>query len=504
MREHLRLYSGQHCKQLDQVAINQVKIPGSSLMARAGQSAFEIVRKVWPSAKRFAIVCGSGNNAGDGYQLALALRQDGFDVNLYTPDLNATLSADAQRVKDACIQERIAIQELPDRLEHADLIVDALLGTGIKAPLKPAFIKAIQLMNESSLPVLALDVPSGLDADTGQIIDTAVKADVTVTFVGQKYALLSGPATNYSGIVHFDSLELTDEVYDAVPFDGELLQLEESRSAVAKRLPNDHKGRFGHVLIMGAGHPGYSGALVLAGQAALVSGAGLVSAITHDSALPLMARAPAEMMIHPVTNLDHNLFDRASAYVVGPGLGQDEYARTILTQALGANKPMVIDADGLNLLDKIEKRADSMVLTPHPKEAARLLGISVEAVEANRVEAAKQLHAKYKAVIVLKGAGTIIAGEQSYFYLCPFGNPGMATGGMGDVLAGLIGGLLAQGLTPLQAAKLGVVVHAQAGDLERTIGEVGMQASDLMLHIRSLINNSEYEPRQDISQFFDL
>lgn len=506
MNQSEKLYGGQQVKELDTLAIEQYKIPAIELMGRAAAACFKVVRQGWPLAKKFAVICGHGNNGGDGFALATMLHHDNFQVEVYTTgDSDAKISPTAQIARAEFLKTGLKIKPLPERLEHVDLIIDALLGTGLRAPLAPAFAKAIHLMNQSERPVFSIDIPSGIDGNTGAVVDMAVKADLTLTFIGMKYALLTGVAKNYTGHILFDSLGIPEEVYAAKSWQGEILDLNRCLWPLKPRLPASHKGHFGHVLIVGAGSPGFSGAVGLAGLASLNAGSGLTSAIIHPDSLTSMAKYPLEMMCHPDDNGSDEVWDKATVIVIGPGLTRSKWAQTQWTKALSKNLPMVVDADALQLLAKSPQKREDWILTPHPGEAAALLDSTVLAVESNRVEAVRALQAKYGGVVVLKGSGTLICGFEPHFFLCQQGNPGMATGGMGDVLSGLIGALLAQGLNNLDAAKLAVMIHAHAGDLERSMGERGMLASELMLHIRSLIN-PQYNSEQSshVSQFFDL
>lgn len=499
-----KLYSGQNVKLIDQYAIEKLKVPSYELMNRAGLAAFQTVREYWPTAKKFAVVCGIGNNGGDGYVLARLLKQDNFEVEVYSVDPSAKVSPTSELARTDLTSLNIPVQSLPERLEHVDVIVDALLGTGLRAPLKPKWAQAIQLLNRSEKPILAIDIPSGIDGDSGAIVEQAVQAQVTISFIGLKYALMSGKPLNYVGHLVFEDLGVPDEAYQQISWDGEILEHDKLLGALTPRQPAAHKGDFGHVLVVGGGDPGWSGACMLAGSSALNAGAGLVSCVVHPNTLPFMSRAPFEMMCFAHDDQLAAPWAKASVFVLGPGLGQSDWSKNQVEKVLNTNRPCVVDADALRLLAMSPQKRDNWVLTPHPGEAAALLGWSVEAVESNRVEALKTIQAKFGGVVVLKGAGTLIQGDQGHFFLCTDGNPGMATGGMGDVLAGLIGALWAQGLSALQAAQLGVSVHARAGDLEVSMGERGMLASDLLLHIRGLLNPFEDHGHIDVSNIFNL
>lgn len=500
-----KLYSAKQVQALDKSAIEQYNIPGIELMGRAAAACFKAIRQGFPLAKKFAVICGHGNNGGDGFALAVMLAQDNFQVEVYAVgDVDAKLSPTAELARAEYLKlGRVA--PLPERLEHVDLIVDALLGTGLSAPPKPEFAKAIQLINRTERPVFSIDIPSGIDGNTAEVHHPAVQADLTLTFIGMKYALLTGLAINHTGHVLFDDLGLPAEIYQAKSWQGEVLALNSCLAALKARKPAAHKGDFGHVLVVGAGEPGLSGAVALAGSASINAGAGLTSAVVNPKSLHLMSKAPLEMMCHSDEQGNHWVWDKASVCVIGPGLSQSDWAKVQWQKALGLAVPLVVDADALRLLAQDKTQRDDWVLTPHPGEAAALLGVDVKRIEADRVGSAQAIQKQYGGVVILKGAGTIICGGAPHFYLCQAGNPGMASGGMGDVLAGVIGALLAQGLNPLDAANLAVIIHATAADLELPMGMRGMLASDLMLHIRSLINpQDKIEHQQDVSQFFNL
>lgn len=500
-----RLYSSEKVNQLDKMAVEQLKIPALELMTRAGTAAFQFIRQQWPLAKHFAVFCGTGNNAGDGYVLARLLHEDSFHVEVYSVDPLGPSADTAKAAYQEFLSCGLRIKELPQRVGNCDLVIDALLGSGFQSPLKPQWEQAIGLINSSSKPVLALDLPSGIEGKSGRVTQ-AVYASYTLAFVALRAVLFTGRVRNYTGAVVLCDLGLPQELYESLEWDAELLDYHEALGALKPRLLDSYKGDYGHVAVLGAGALALSGAVCLAGKAALISGAGLVSAVVHPDAMPLMARAPMELMCYPGDARASSLWSKATVWVCGPGLTQSEWAIELFEKALALEKPMVIDADALHLLAKNPKKSHTWVLTPHTGEAAALLGISVEDVQANRIEAVKSIQAEYGGTVVLKGTGTLIGSSGHAYSICMAGNPGMATGGTGDVLAGIIGGLMAQGLEPLAAAKLGVIVHSLAGDLEQTLGERGMTASDLLLHSRSLLNPTQnHETDQsNITQFFNF
>jgi len=371
----------------------------------------------------------------------------------------------------------------------ADLIVDALLGTGLDRPVAGDYATAIAHINASGLPVLAIDIPSGLNADTGQAMGAVVVADATVTFIGMKQGLLTGAAPDYCGRIYFSDLEVPRAIYDAVEPDAQRITRVRLMDRLGRRQLTGHKGHYGHVLVVG-GESGYMGAARMAGEAAARVGAGLVSVATRSSHAAMIAAACPVLMSHGVetpADLD-SLLGNATVLAVGPGFGRGEWAQGLFARLLEHRVPMVLDADAVNLLAADPLKQDNWVLTPHPGEAARLLNCTTKGIQADRFAAAKEIQARYGGVCVLKGAGTLVAGTGGQLWLCDAGNPGMGSGGMGDVLTGVIAGLLAQGLSLDDAACLGVCLHAEAGDRAAEKGERGLLATDLMPWIRQLAN----------------
>lgn len=489
--QSLALYHAQDVKKLDNLAIAHEKLTGYQLMYRAGMSAWQLLCERFPHVKTLTIFCGQGNNGGDGFVLARIAKEHGLQVRVVALGLpKQVLPEAATQARQAWLDKDGTIESYTAQALQCDLIVDAILGIGARAPLPSEFITIIQNINQSGIPVLAIDIPSGLDADTGSNLGAVIKADCTITFIALKTGLFLKDAVDHVGEIVFNALDISEDLYDQVKPSAYRLDYDQAIRALKKRKRSAHKGDFGHVLVIGGGHLGYSGAPALASEAAMRAGAGLVSAIVSHEALPLLARAPKELMCYAPTEpaACAELLSRVTVCVVGPGLSQSDWGKTFFQAALALNKPMVVDADGLNWLAKLPHHSENWILTPHPGEAARLLNESIEQVQADRVKAAKTLQQRFGGVVVLKGAGTIVVDNTEQVFINEGGNPALATAGSGDVLAGLIGGLLAQGLTLSQAALLGVSVHTHAALLEQSLGERGMIASDLLLHIRSLLN----------------
>lgn len=486
----LSLYASQDIKTLESLAIEKNHIPAYQLMCRAGQAALNVLLENWPQVSSIEVCCGPGNNGGDGFVVARLAKAMGLTVKLYQIGKNTSnISTQAQQAQADWIAIGGEILEFKGQIFSGEIIVDALLGTGARVPMPLEFQNIIAAINQSPHPVLAIDLPSGLNADTGSF-EQVVKASVTITFIGMKLGLVVGPSIDVVGRLHFDNLGIPASLYPEVKPKALRLDFNETMKALPLRSLSSHKGNYGHVCVIGGGQIGYSGAVCLAGEAALRGGAGLVSAVVAPESLPLLARAPAELMSYGFSHAKDltPLLAKATFIVLGPGLSQAKWGEEFFHATLKTSKPLLVDADGLNWLARFPQRRDTWILTPHPGEAGRLLGKSTNEIQQDRVNAALILQEKYGGVVVLKGAGTIIVDEQRKIYINVGGFPALATGGTGDVLSGLIGSLGAQGLTLSQAAQIGVCVHANAAQLEQSLGERGMLASDLFLHIRSLLN----------------
>lgn len=479
------LYRIAQIREAEHVAIHNLQMPGLQLMRSAGMAAFNALRQRWPEQREVTVFCGAGNNAGDGYVLAKQALAAGFNTLVYALAPVEQLNGDALIVCRDFIQAGGRVAAFDGRPQTAGVIVDALLGTGLCRPVSEDYARAISHINHAGCPVLSIDVPSGLHADTGCVLGHAVKADLTVTFIALKCGLFTGQAGDYRGDIVCSSLNVPDSVLAQLPETAHL----SGKTALARRPRSAHKGHFGHVLLIG-GNRGFSGAIRLAGEAALYGGAGLVSIASRAGHVDLLNIGRPELMCHAVeTACDlQPLLDKAGVIVIGPGLGQDSWAQDMLRCALASHKPCVADADALNMLAQHPARRAGWVLTPHPGEAARLLGCTTADIAADRFAAVKKLQAEYGGVCILKGSGSLIA-DDGGLSVNTTGNPGMASGGMGDILAGLTGAMLAQGLSLSDAAKLAVYVHGEAADtVAAAQGERGMLASDLLPKIRELLN----------------
>jgi NAD(P)H-hydrate epimerase len=490
------LYSAAGVRELDRVAIEDCGVGGLALMRRAARACVEVLLQRWPGCESVCVFCGSGNNAGDGYIVAGMLAEKKMDVTVQVVGDTSKLGQDATEAHRYCLDSGATMVPFdagsnPD----CDVIVDGLLGTGLAGGVRSNYLAAIDTINDSACPVLAIDIPSGLSADTGVILGGAVKADATVTFIGMKQGLLTLDGPDHAGEIYFDDLNVPPEIYDEVEPSVRLLNIAEQMAPLPPRPRNAHKNKFGHVLVVG-GDAGMGGAVAMSAEAALRVGAGLVSVATNPLHVnAILARRP-ELMVMGVSSPDEvlPLLARASLVVLGPGLGRSDWSnrlfKLVMQETLATELPMVLDADGLNLLALTPERRDTWVLTPHPGEASNLL--QDNRIQSDRFAAVTALQEKFGGTALLKGIGTVIY-DGAAMSLCSHGNPGMSTAGMGDVLSGVIGGLCAQGMSAGDATRLGVLVHAIAGDIcAEDLGERGIAASDLVDEIRGLLN-ARYE-----------
>ncbi|MFJ2712746.1 NAD(P)H-hydrate dehydratase [Pseudomonas sp. NPDC087346] len=461
--------------------------PGFELMQLAAHATWRALVRQWPDAQELTVLAGHGNNAGDGYLVAAQAQRAGWAVQVLAVGEPQRLQGDAALAHAQALTEGVAIQSWSAQQELRGIVLDALLGTGLSGDVREPYVGAINQLNASGLPVAAVDIPSGLCSDTGHVLGVAVRADLTVTFIGLKLGLFTGEAADRVGALVFNDLQASAEIYNDIPVSARRLTTA-NLPRLAARAPTAHKGRFGHLLLIGGDH-GFGGAILLSTESALRSGAGMVSLATRPEHVPAaLARVPEVMVLGTSSaNQLMGLLEKASVLVAGPGLGQASWGRALLSAAANAPLPQVWDADALNMLASgFVSLPKDCVITPHPGEAARLLGISTAEVQADRPAAARALSKKYSAVVVLKGAGSLIAHPDGRLALCHQGHPAMATAGLGDVLAGLVGALLAQHMNGFDAACLAVWLHANAGAQQGKFGR-GLAASDLIPAIRQLL-----------------
>ncbi len=483
------IYSVAAVREMDRTAIEDHGVPGYTLMTRAGEAAFDAALVRFRSAMRWQVVCGAGNNAGDGYVLARLAADRGVTVSVVSLVDPAKLSGDAAAARDEFLSAGGEIEPWAGSLDAgAGLLVDGILGSGLEREVGGEFARAVAAINAHAAPVLALDIPTGIHGDSGAVLGCAVRADLTVTFVGLKTGLFLGEAPNFCGEVCFAGLDIPASCLDGIT--PALRRVNDAMlgTALPRRQRTGHKGDYGHVLVIGGGE-GMPGAARLAGEAALRAGSGLVSIATHPAHAALVVASRPELMPHGVAGPAdlEPLLDRADVIVFGPGLGRSDWARALFERVATVSLPSVWDADALHWLAGHPAAMEQRVITPHPGEAAGLLGIAAAEVQADRLAALDALVAKFGGTVVLKGAGSLVSAEPVPF-LCLAGNPGMASAGMGDVLSGIVASLIGQGIAVQEAAAVGVLAHARAGDRAAALGERGLIASDLLGELRRVIN----------------
>lgn len=490
------VFSAAQCKALDRRAIDALGIPGYQLMQRAAHASLALIRQRWPQVRSLSVWVGGGNNGGDGVVLARLAYELGWRVQLVVPDASTrdrAVNEAAEAWRD--LPAEISPEIYQSALEiSGELIVDALLGIGLRGEVREPIRLMIDAINAASVPVLALDQPSGLDTDLGISLGAVVKAEACLSFIANKLGWLTAQGPEYAGERYWASLGVPPDLLEQVEPYALMTTPAEIQANLPKRSRDAHKGNFGVVLIIG-GNRGMGGSVILAAEAALRAGAGRVILLTRpEHVTAALARVP-EVMVRGVDEPESQvgLLQLASALVIGPGLGQDDWAKAMLALAEEFDGPRVFDADALNLTAEGALRSgENTVFTPHPGEAAKMLGISAAQVQADRVAALLNLERRYGGVQLLKGAGTLSV-KDGQIEVCDLGNPGMATAGMGDVLSGIIGALLAQGVPLAKAAACGAWIHARAGDLAAAQGERGLLASDLLAQIRAAVNHNEIE-----------
>ncbi|MFP2362886.1 bifunctional ADP-dependent NAD(P)H-hydrate dehydratase/NAD(P)H-hydrate epimerase [Enterobacter ludwigii] len=467
------------------------------LMQRAGEAAFNVARTAYPESSHWLILCGHGNNGGDGYVVARLAVAAGIHVTLLALESDKPLPEEASAAREAWLNAGGVIHATDVVWpEEIDVIIDGLLGTGLRsAPCDPV-ATLIARANAHSAPVVALDIPSGLMAQTGTTPGAVIQAAHTVAFIALKPGLLTGKARDVTGTLHHNALGLESWLAGQ---ETHVSRVDASLLAqwLPPRRPTSHKGDHGRLVIIGGDH-GTAGAIRMTGEAALRCGAGLVRVLTRiENSAPIITARP-ELMVHELTpqSLEESL-EWADVVVIGPGLGQQAWGKQALQKVENFRKPMLWDADALNLLAINPDKRHNRILTPHPGEAARLLNCSVAEIESDRLLSARRLVKRYGGVAVLKGAGTVVASDEA-LGIVDAGNAGMASGGMGDVLSGIIGALLGQKLPLYDAACAGCVAHGVAADkLAARYGTRGMLATDLFCTLRRVVNPDVIDVEND-------
>ena len=481
-------------RELDRLAIETGGIPGIDLMERAGLESFRVLRERWPAARRVLVVAGPGNNGGDGFVVARLAAGEGLSVSVSLIAEATRIAGDARTAYRRMLDAPLGLMPVQDAAKDADIIVDGLFGTGLTRSVSGTAAEAVRAMNDSSAPILALDVPSGIHADTGRVLGSAVRAAITVSFIGLKQGLFTREGRECGGEIVYRDLGVPEHVFAGVAASARRMAYGDCSGLLGPRRADAHKGRFGHVLVVGGDH-GFAGAARLAGEAAARTGAGLVSIATRSEHAAAFVASRPEMMVHGIESSDalEPLLRRASVIAVGPGLGRGKWGASLLEQVVATDRTLVIDADAINLLARGTvawpgAATRAVVYTPHPGEAGRVLGEPAGVVESDRFAAVQALAEAHPGTWLLKGAGTIVAEPGALPCVCEGGNPGMASGGMGDVLTGVVAALLAQGCSAFDAASAGACVHAAAGDAAARDGERGMLASDAIAALRPLVS----------------
>jgi NAD(P)H-hydrate epimerase len=510
----MRVLNTAQMREADRRTIEEIGIPSLVLMENAGRQAVAAMEAMYSDLmdRQIAVLCGRGNNGGDGFVVARTLVQRGGDVSVFLLGRVAEVRGDARINLEILGRLGITVVEIADsqawelhfsEVSDCTLIVDAIFGTGLNAPLSGLIESVVADVNASAIPVVAIDLPSGLSADSPDSIGPSIEAGLTVTLAAPKLPLVLPPGETHAGDIVIADIGIPADVLESL--DGprvELLTRASMRELIAPRTADSHKGDYGHVLVV-AGSPGKTGAAHLAAVGALRSGAGLVTVATPAGCQPILAAMGAEYMTEALRETEAGLhgdgIDRVlemarDVLAVGPGLGQARATREFIIQLIDrATMPLVIDADGLNAFtddpDRLSGREGrDVIITPHPGEMARLVGMSTDEVQASRLEIARNFAVAHRVYVVLKGHRTLIATPDEKVFINPTGNPGMATGGTGDVLTGMIAAWLAQLLDAEAACKLAVYLHGMAGDLaEADEGEVAMTSTDVAGHLGDAI-----------------
>jgi ADP-dependent NAD(P)H-hydrate dehydratase / NAD(P)H-hydrate epimerase len=486
------LYSAAQVRQLEARLI-AAGVSGQALMERAGASAYAFMRTRWPDFRSIGVVCGVGNNGGDGFVLARLARQGGLSVQVLVVGDATRVQAEAREALAQLRATGAPVHDFtPAALSACDLVVDALLGIGVRAPLSKPARDAIEAMNAAPLPVLSLDLPSGLHPDTG-IALPAVHATATMTFVALKQGLFLEDGKDHAGEIVLEALGCDATLAAGLPPALCRLVDEHLQRALPPRPRKSHKGMFGKVVVVGGG-TGMPGAVRLAAEAALRVGAGLVTVASRSEHLQVVVGNRPELMFRSVETAGDvaGAIAGADVVVLGPGLGRDHWARVVLTATLAAVAPesrLIVDADALNLMAEEVGRqhGDDWILTPHPAEAARLLKVATADIQRDRMAALAELCGQRGGTIVLKGATTLVGQSGRTTLVCDCGNAGMSVPGMGDVLAGAIAGIVAQCRDPYAAAAAAVLAHATAGDRCARAGLRGMLAMEVAQELRSAV-----------------
>jgi len=503
----MRLVSASEMRKIDGLAIDELGIPGTVLMENAARGATRVFLKHFnPSpGSLIVILCGRGNNGGDGYVIAKYLHERGMCVSVAVFCDMSAVSGDALINLEILKRMNIEITEITDdeqwisfsdTIQKVDFMIDGLFGTGLNSPVRGRFKKAIDYANASAKPIMAVDIPSGLNADNGQVMGTAIKADLTVTFGFPKPGMFVFPGADLVGRIALIDIGIPDVINHRLEAKYDLVEPDEFIGLLYDEKKDVHKGTRGHLLIL-AGSEGKTGAAALSAIGALRAGSGLVTIGVPKSLNNIFEQKLTEAMTVPLPETEDKslaieakddilrLLDNKTALAIGPGLSTNPETVNLVCEVLKESElPVVLDADALNALsmvpDSLNYLNENIILTPHPGEMGRLTGLSVEEIQSDRIEIARQYAKKWRCNLVLKGARTILSDPLGMIYINPTGNSALASGGSGDVLTGLISGFLARGLPAVKASLAGIYLHGLAADyLAQEAGEAGILASEL-------------------------
>jgi len=518
----MKVVTPEQMREIDKRTINEIGIPGIVLMENAARKVTDEAVKMlgFPRGKLVAVIAGKGNNGGDAFAVARQLKGEGCHVKAFVTALKKDITGDAginlsilEKIGESPVElvDESRMEDLKNTLEKADLVVDGLLGTGLKGEVRGFIKEVINIINMAQKPVLAIDIPSGVSGETGQVLGCCIQADKTVTFALPKLGMLVHPGLDHTGELVVADIGIPSKVIEGMKIDTYITDSALVASMMPRRFKNSNKGDYGRVLII-TGSEGMTGSGCLAATAALRTGAGLVyvgvpaglvsiydAQVMESVTIPLEDERTGRLSKRCLSRIEAEI-KRMDVLAVGPGLGTGDDIFDIVARMVEmADVPLVVDADGLNVLSRdvsvLKNLKTQMVITPHPGEMARLCGISIGEVQDNRIDVAREFAEKWKVVTVLKGARTIIALPDGTIYINPTGNAGMATAGSGDVLTGIIASLIGQGVTPWHAAVAGTYLHGMAGDNAAQVrGEHGMIAGDIVNElpyaIKSLLNSN--------------
>jgi len=510
----LKIVSAEEMRQIDQRAIDKYGIPGLVLMENAGWRVVQVVEQILESVvgKKVTIFAGKGNNGGDAFVVARHLRNMGAQVKILVTCEPTEISGDAKVNLEILEKIDLKVYHLLNAnslnivkvaLISTDLVIDGIFGTGFKGVVNKYMGKIFDLINQCEKPIVSIDIPSGVEANTGKVLGPCVKANHTVTMALPKIGLLLEPGASFTGNLYIGDISIPEEAITEQGINRYVTDLSLIKSLFPRRSPDGHKGTYGHVLVVG-GSEGMTGAVTLTSQAALKIGAGLVTLGVPSSLNQIMELKLTEVMTKALPETDKkvlsqaakedilHLTTKADVLAIGPGMSQEDSVKELLIDLLKEIKiPIIIDADGLNALvdnlDVFKEMQVPVVLTPHPGEMARLTNMSVPEILENKLTIAKEKAIEWQVTLVLKGNKSIIATPEGKVYINPTGNPGMATAGSGDVLTGIIAGLIGQGLTADKATVVGTFIHGLAGDKAREAkGSYSLVASDIVESLGSV------------------